>query len=248
MATSPKPRGYHPFQIILNRKIKLEEGEDFEICCDFVREICLEPCCDRTSGHCYTRPCACLSVLIDNAARQAAVAKYMVLFIKKPLQERHSIVMEWIRYTKTRSFTKFYFLPFVADEEGANPFDGDDESLEDGDDDDEIFNNNRHEGLHELKHGMVCKDAISILLDYGRRKWKQCQTKVAKNIVFEHGSKGKLAPKAKRFAAEVEDGLHAFFHEIKQFGSPKTTRFVREETGTGLRDGEDPDLLELPTS
>ena len=34
---------------------------------------------------------------------------------------------------------------------------------------------------------------------------------------------------------------------VKQFRTPKATRFVREETGSGLRDGEE-DLIELPTS
>ena len=38
-----------------------------------------------------------------------------------------------------------------------------------------------------------------------------------------------------------------FFEEMKQFAQPQSTRFVREEAGTGLIDGEE-DALELPSS
>jgi hypothetical protein len=102
------------------------------------------------------------------------------------------------------------------------------------------------EPLLVLKDWMVCKNAISILLDYGRYKWRTCQTAVLKNRLPEHGNKGKLNGPNIGFATEVKVDLHEFFHQIKQFGSPKTTRFVREETGSGLRDDEE-NLLELPT-
>jgi hypothetical protein len=91
----------------------------------------------------------------------------------------------------------------------------------------------------------VCKDAILILLDYGRKKWKTCQA-VLDNRLAEHGNKGRLCGPGKSFASEVKTDLHEYFHQMQQFASPKTTRFVREETGTGLRDGKE-NLLELPT-
>jgi hypothetical protein len=51
---------------------------------------------------------------------------------------------------------------------------------------------------------------------------------------------------SKHVTDKVKGGLHDFFHEIKQVGMPKATRFVREETGSGLRDEEE-NLLELLT-
>ena len=55
-----------------------------------------------------------------------------------------------------------------------------------------------------------------------------------------------MTGKAKHFALEVKDDIHEFFHEMKQFATPTATRVVREETGTGLRDGEE-NNVELPT-
>ena len=69
-----------------------------------------------------------------------------------------------------------------------------------------------------------------------------------KNILPVHGNKGKVTGKAKRFRDDVaDDPLHEFFHQIEQFATPQATRFVREETGAGLRDGEE-GVLELLTS
>jgi hypothetical protein len=171
------------------------------------------------------------TILRDNAARQAAVARYMDDFITtRPHQERHSIVSEWIRYTHTTNSDLCFFIPFISD-------DDDETQGEAGDND----------PLHPLKEWRVCKNAISVLLDYGIRKWQTCQEAILQNKLPTHGNKGKVLGKAKRFADHVKDDLHSFFQHIKQFGAPKATRFVREETGTGLRDGED-DLVELPTS
>ena len=100
--------------------------------------------------------------------------------------------------------------------------------------------------FHALKNYMVYKDAIAPLPDYRRIKWRTCQQAVKQNHLPDHGNKGRLSGKAKRFAVEVKADLHDFFKEIKQFAAPKSTRFIREETGSGLRDGEE-NLLELPT-
>ena len=89
MTTTNKRRG-HPFQLIADRSIKLEEGEDFALCFDFVGDICQQQCRDQISGDGNIRSCECLFILKDNAARQSAVARYMVAFIKKPRQERHA--------------------------------------------------------------------------------------------------------------------------------------------------------------
>ena len=113
--------------------------------------------------------------------------------------------------------------------------------MDDDDDEEEPAN------LDELKNYMVCKDTISILLNYKKGRWTTCQKAVLSNSMPVHGNKGKLTGKAHRFATEVKDDLHEFFEELKEFGSPKATRFVREEAGIGLRDSEI-DLVELPTA
>ena len=236
-ATTKKPglKGQHPFMDINNPKVKLEEGEDLFLCLQFLESICTQPCCDRISGHKRNQRCSCLCILIGSDARQMAVAKYMVAFANKPQQERHSIIMEWLRYTpsmiKKNDDRCCFFIPFLAS---------------DDDDDEQYDDEMEEEPLLVLKDWMVCKNAISILLDYGRYKWRTCQTAVLKNRLPEHGNKGKLNGPNVSFATEVKVDLHEFFHQIKQFGSPKTTRFVREETGSGLRDEEE-NLLELPT-
>ena len=233
---------WHPFHTIGNKKIQLVEGEDVFLCCEFVSQICEEPCRDVISGHKYKVSCSCLSILIGSDERQAAVARYMASFATKPPQEKHSIVVEWLRYTKSAAKNNAdgacFFIPFLAPENDEN-----DDS--EGEDDEEDDNDARP--LDILKDWMVCRHAIAVLIDYGRKKWRTCQAALAANRLPIHGNKGKtmLGP-SKHVTDEVKGGLHDFFHEIKQFGMPKTTRFVREETGSGLRDEEE-NLLELPT-
>ena len=140
------------------------------------------------------------------------------------------IVTEWIWYIHTTNSDPCFFIPFISDDDDKTQGEASD-----------------NDPLHPLKEWRVCKNAISVLLDYGIRKWQTCQEAILQNKLPTHGNKGKVLGKAKRFADHVKDDLHSFFQHIKQFGAPKATRFVREETGTGLRDGED-DLVELPTS
>ena len=228
---------YHPFRDIISRKIKLIAGEEFDLCFNFVQAICSEPCRDRISGHRRHPNCHCLSILEDNVARQEAVAKYMAAFAKKPVQEKHSILIEWIRYTTNAAADDAcFYIPFIS-EKNANLAD------EDDDDDDDDSNNS----LHALKEHMVCRNAICHLLWFGQSKWKTCTNAVKKNILPVHGNKGKITGKAKRFRDDVADDLHEFFHQMEQFATPQATRFVREETGAGLRDGEE-GVLELPSS
>ena len=79
MTTTNKRRG-HPFQLIADRSIKLEEGEDFALCFDFVSDICQQQCRDQISGHGNIRSCECLFILKDNAARQSVARYNMVAF------------------------------------------------------------------------------------------------------------------------------------------------------------------------
>lgn len=123
-------KNWHPFKDISARKIKLTDGEDLNLCLNFVQDICEGQCCDRTSGHNHPRSCDCLSILRENVERQLAVSKYMVAFIARPQQERHSIVMEWLRYTTTKTGPCF-FIPFVADKEQDGREDGEEEEYGD---------------------------------------------------------------------------------------------------------------------
>ena len=232
MASTKGAKDWHPFSIMSNRKVKLEEKEGFALCFDFVADVCNNTCVDFISGHKSKRTCQCLSILRDSAARQAAVAKYMASFGAKRVQERHSIVMEWQRYTSgAANSDRCFFLPFLTDD--------DDDEYPQGDNDDNP--------LDALKDWMVCRDAISLLLDYHKVKWKTCRDAVVNNKLPEHGNKGKVLGRAKRFAEEVKEDLDLFFQEMKQFSTPTATRVVREECGTGLRDGEE-NVFELPTS
>ena len=239
MNTTTTKRGakeWHPFKHILDPKVQLEDGEELGLCLDHVANVCTKPCSDRITGKGEHRDCRCLNSLEGDAEKQRAVAKYMVAFVAKPRQERHTIIMEWLRYTTTTKEKACFFIPFVADDNNKN---GDEEEEEETDNDGENM-------LHELKNYMVCKDAISILLDYGRCKWKTCAKAVKNNSLPVHGNIGKVSNNAKKFEREVKDDLHAFFHDMNQFATPKATRFVRETTGSGLRDGEE-NVLELPT-
>jgi hypothetical protein len=253
MATSKRGvRESHPFKDICNPKKKLEEGQNINLCFEFVEKICKESCRDRLTGKRSARTCRCLSILQENAERQAAVAKYLANFIAKPQQERHSIIMEWQRYTLTTTAERCFYIPFISekddDEYPIGTGEDADEAKDEGDGNER--NNNINEPtehpLHALKEWMVCKDAISLLLDYGCVKWRTCKQAVLNNKLPEHGNKGKLLGNAKRFADEVKDDLHEFFAQIRQFATPRATRVVREETGSGLRDGEE-ELVELPT-
>ena len=219
MNTTTTKRGakeWHPFKHILDPKVQLEDGEELGLCLDHVANVCTKPCSDRITGKGEHRDCRCLNSLEGDAEKQRAVAKYMVAFVAKPRQERHTIIMEWLRYTTTTKEKACFFIPFVADDNNKN---GDEEEEEETDNDGENM-------LHELKNYMVCKDAISILLDYGRCKWKTCEKAVKNNSLPVHGNMGKVSNNTKKFEREVKDDLHAFFHDMNQFATPKATRFV----------------------
>ena len=146
-------------------------------------------------------------------SKASSSAKYMANFIEKPQQERHSIISEWQHYTTTtttNSNPSCFFIPFVAD----NDEDEEDDKEEQTDDDD---GDDNKPPLHALKQWMVCKDAITVLLDYGKFKWRTCQKAVKNNRPPEHGNEGKVTGKAKHFANEVKDDLHEFFHQLNQF-------------------------------
>ena len=97
----PTKRGVredHPFKQLCNPKKKLEEGQDFNICFEFVGQVCVETCRDRLTAKKTTRTRQCLSILRENAARQAAVAKYMATFVSK--QQYHHQSYHRIRFPR----------------------------------------------------------------------------------------------------------------------------------------------------
>ena len=122
----------------------------------------------------------------------------------------------------------FFLLPFIADDENDN-------------------DNDFGGTLEELCTHKGCKSAIACILDFGTTQWATCQDAVDNNRIIVHGNKNRVLGKGKRFQNEVKDDLLEFFEEMKQFAQPHSTRIVREEAGTELRDGEE-DMLELPYS
>ena len=101
--------------------------------------------------------------------------------------------MEWLRYTarKDRRQKRYddgcsFFIPFVAPE--------DDDDDDDGMEEDEV----EKQPLLILKDWMVCKDAISILLDYGQKKWKTCQKAVLLIVCQSTATKGSSVALANR--------------------------------------------------
>ena len=67
------------------------------------------------------------------------------------------------------------------------------------------------------------------------------------NKLPTNGNKNKPTWLQNRFEEKVKQDLDLFFKQIKQFAQPQSTRFVRKETGAGLRDGKE-DRQELPSS
>jgi len=101
-------------------------------------------------------------------------------------------------------------------------------------------------GIGQFRKHRVCKSAIASILDFGRQQWATCQEAVDKNKLPAHRKKDAKGDRTKWFDDEVKEDLRAFFEEMKLFAQPTSTRFVREDTGAGLRDGEE-GILELPT-
>ena len=177
----------------------------------------------------------------DNVALDG-MARYMLFFFNKKKPDRQQIVMEWIRYTSLdpeADEERRFFLPFIVDTDD-----------DDDDDDDDvivgIIDAERSVRIQELSEYKVCKCAIATILDFRRTQWKTCLEGVKGNYIPVHGNKGKLNHKTKTFNLLVKDDLLIFFENMQQLAAPTSTRVVREETGSGLRDGEEK-VVELPS-
>eukprot|EP00536_Pseudo-nitzschia_multiseries_P005712 jgi/Psemu1/13278/gm1.13278_g len=94
----------------------------------------------------------------------------------------------------------------------------------------------------------VCKYAVTVILDWGCRKWETCLKNLEDNTTPTHGLKGKRPNNTQQFDdSDIVEDLADFFNDLKELGQPQSTRIMRVETGVGLRDGEE-GVVELPPS
>eukprot|EP00536_Pseudo-nitzschia_multiseries_P016373 jgi/Psemu1/45970/gm1.45970_g len=230
------PRGqrpYHPFTDFTN--YKHNEWEMVCKCRDFLEDASLH------GGNCKSittsKPlkCNCLKFQDKSIAREAA-ALYMVAFFNKSKVDQQLTIMDWLRYTCLEG-KRWFFVPFLNPyEEGGEHNFIDEDTAE------------KHAVLAALSQTCVCRYAISVLLDWGRRKWETCYRNLEDNTTPTHGLKGKRPNNTIEFddSTIVED-LVNFFDELKELGQPQSTRIMQVETGVGLRDGEE-GFVELPPS
>eukprot|EP00536_Pseudo-nitzschia_multiseries_P007462 jgi/Psemu1/18018/gm1.18018_g len=205
-------RPYHPFTDFTN--YKHNEWEMVCKCRDFLEDASLH------GGNCKlnttSKPlkCNCLKFLDKSIAREA-VALYMVAFFNKS-----KTCLEGKRW---------FFVPFLNPYEEGGEHDFIDEDTPE-----------KHAVLAALLQTRVCRYAISVLLDWGRRKWETCCRNLEDNTTPTHGLKGKRPNNTIEFddSTIVED-LVNFFDELKELGQPQSTRIMQVETGVGLRDGEE---------
>jgi hypothetical protein len=187
--------------------------------------------------------CDCLAFLKDKIDDTGAVvesrefqrecvASSMCFFNEKSLQERQANIMTMIQYTDGNTQSKKFILPFVDVCTDPVTNTNDDQ------------NGDRPE-IAMLCGRKVCRSAIGALLDFSFRKWKTCVDAVKNNRPPMHGNKYNRNA-ASQFEQHCVTSLHEFFAGLKDFAEPESTCFVREQTGSGLRNGEE-DVSLLPS-
>jgi hypothetical protein len=138
--------------------------------------------------------------------------------------------MEWMRYTENNSDKHYrYIIPFnnVCKE-------------------DIIASDHNVKAVTDLQRVRVCRSAIGAILDFRYHKWKTMAVAVENNTMPSHGNKYQRSGRGKQFDRLCSSLLHEYYDTLKLFAQPESTRIVREETGTGLRDGEE-GVSELPS-
>jgi hypothetical protein len=96
------------------------------------------------------------------------------------------------------------------------------------------------EVTEELSSVLVCKYAMQTLLRYGKCAWDTCKIPVDNGIIPEHGLKGRLSVRSKKFKEQVEPGLVNFFKTVVvPLSGPRPIRATAEESGAIIRDSED---------
>jgi len=159
---------------------------------------------------------------LDDAATQALkeqAALFIVHFMKLKRSQQQQHIMEWLRYAPLVTAHPEhahcrYPLPLLSDEE-----------------EDDVLNDN------ECSAPLVCKSFMIRILGKKIDFWKTCENAVNTNTITVHGNTNN-SHKSREFSITVGDDLHLYFAELKLFAEPTATLYVREETGTGLRDNE----------
>ena len=216
----------HPFTLFNNTLNhvgpNLSDEEMLQKCIEYVSNKAEQPNCTNQTTNKSGKPCSCscLSILKDKEELIVPVARYMISFYQKDFHQKYETIINWHKY----SINKEYLIPFLNNEE--HPM-----SLE---------------NQHLLSDVRVCANAIGTLLDWGKCRWKSVRDHVANNTIPHHGNKGKEKTNTK-LSADVYDDLHRYFHYLHQLAQPRATLFVREMSGSGLRN-DDEDIKELPTS
>jgi len=105
-----------------------------------------------------------------------------------------------------------------------------------------------HERTKEmLTNHKICKSALGYLLNLKIKPWLQMKNGVANSIIHQHGLIGKTSNRQKEFNEQVKNNLDDYFLTLEMLASPTSTRFVREQTRTCLRDDDDGGkVVELP--
>eukprot|EP00536_Pseudo-nitzschia_multiseries_P018649 jgi/Psemu1/56614/gm1.56614_g len=129
-----------------------------------------------------------------------------------------------------------FLVPFL------NPYDEEFDLLVDED------TPHKHAVLAALSQTRVCKYAVTVILDWGRRKWETCLKNLQENTTPSHGLKGKRPNNTRQFDnSDIVEDLADFFDDLKKLGQPQSTRILHIETGVGLRDREEV-VVDLPPS
>eukprot|EP00536_Pseudo-nitzschia_multiseries_P003616 jgi/Psemu1/8182/gm1.8182_g len=226
-------RPYYPFTDFTN--YKHNEWEMVCKCRDFLEDASLH------AGNCKlittSKPlkCNCLKFLDKSIAREAVVL-YMVAFFNKSKVDQQLTIMDWLRYTCLEG-KRWFFVPFLNPYEEGGEHDFIDEDTPE-----------KHAVLAALLQICVCRYAITVLLDWGRRKWETCYRNLDDNTTPTHRLKGKRPNNTMEFdESTIVEDLVSFFDELKELGQPQLTRIMRVETGVELRSGEE-GVVELPPS
>ena len=98
-----------------------------------------------------------------------------------------------------------------------------------------------------LSNHKICKSALGHILNFKHHRWLNLKKAVQNDESMTHGDRNRLSHDAIKFNKLVQDDLHVFFDNLQELASTTSTRLVREETGLGLRDGEE-GVIELPPS
>jgi hypothetical protein len=191
---------------------------------DFLHEQALkyEFCPSLNGSNQSNKKCSCMTIFTagmseDNANDGSSpltrsVANWMVFWCRSSAAVQSATVLEWCRCAEQG---KLYRLPLLANEEDSKLLEG-------------------------AVIPTVCRFALQQITNKKRVYFQTRMKAVANHTVPQHGLTGKRGNRAAYFDKEISDDLHLYFHQLKEFGEPVVTRFVREKTGnTEVQDSAD---------